>query len=199
MGASIRRRPKIRLPWPGRFVHLPKDAMSRDSLQDIVVAITGAGQGIGRGLAQAFASEDARVVIGDIDGAAAQATAAALRAAGARAVALRVDVRRAEDNAALVEAAVQAFGRLDVMIGNAGVMQLKPLLELDAADWDGLLRSTSPGIRRCRLRPGACCSKSRWRRGARGARSSTWPRSRAGPAPVRSPASWPTTGPARPP
>ena len=120
--------------------------MTSESLRDVVVTITGAGQGIGRGLAHAFGREGARVVIGDIDGAAAQATANDLRAAGAQAVALRVDVRRAEDNAALVDAAVEAFGRLDVMIGNAGVMQLKPLLELDAADWDSLLSVNVTGV-----------------------------------------------------
>ncbi|HSW06962.1 SDR family NAD(P)-dependent oxidoreductase [Aquabacterium sp.] len=108
-------------------------------LTGLVVAITGAGQGIGRGLAQAFAAQGARLVLSDIDGPAAEATAAALRAADAEAMALRVDVRNADEAAAQVATAVRHFGRLDVMLCNAGIMQLKPLLELDAADWDRML------------------------------------------------------------
>lgn len=114
--------------------------MSDGGLQPgAVVAVTGAGQGIGRGLAEAFASRGARLVVSDIDGAAAEATAQALRDAGAEAMALRVDVRNADDAAAQVDAALQRFGRLDVMVCNAGIMQIKPLLELDAADWERML------------------------------------------------------------
>ncbi|HQN14105.1 MAG TPA: SDR family NAD(P)-dependent oxidoreductase, partial [Quisquiliibacterium sp.] len=96
--------------------------MTTRTLEDTVVAITGAGQGIGRGIAEAFARAGASLVVSDIDAAAADATAAALRALGAPAQALRVDVRSADDNAAQVEAAVRAFGRLDVMVCNAGIM-----------------------------------------------------------------------------
>ena len=107
-----------------------------------VVGITGAGQGIGRGLAQAFAAQGARLVLSDIDEAAVQATAEQLRAEGAalaEVVALRVDVRSADEAAARVAAAVRHFGRLDVMVCNAGIMQIKPLLELSAADWERML------------------------------------------------------------
>ena len=109
------------------------------ALAGLVVGVTGAGQGIGRGLAQAFAAQGARLVVSDIDGAAAEATAAGLRAAGSEALALRVDVRSADEAAAQVAAAVRQFGRLDVMLCNAGIMQIKPFLELDAADWDRML------------------------------------------------------------
>lgn len=104
-----------------------------------VVAVTGAGQGIGRGLAQAFAAQGARLVVSDIDAAAAEATAQALRDAGHQAVALRVDVRNADQAADQVATAVRHFGRLDVMLCNAGIMQIKPLMDLDAADWDRML------------------------------------------------------------
>jgi NAD(P)-dependent dehydrogenase (short-subunit alcohol dehydrogenase family) len=104
-----------------------------------VVAVTGAGQGIGRGLAQAFAAQGARLVVSDLDGAAAEATAQVLRDAGHEAVALRVDVRSADEAAAQVAAAVRHFGRLDVMLCNAGIMQIKPFMDLDAADWDRML------------------------------------------------------------
>lgn len=105
----------------------------------LVVAVTGAGQGIGRGLAQAFAGQGARLVVGDVDGERAQAVAAALRAAGREAVAVRSDITRADDNAALVAAAVQAFGRLDVAVCNAGISQVKPFMDLEGADWQRML------------------------------------------------------------
>lgn len=104
-----------------------------------VVMITGAGQGIGRGLAEVFAAQGARLVVGDLDGERAQATADALRSRGHEAVAVRSDITRAEDNAALVAAAVQAFGRLDVAVCNAGISQVKPFMDLEAADWQRML------------------------------------------------------------
>jgi meso-butanediol dehydrogenase/(S,S)-butanediol dehydrogenase/diacetyl reductase len=104
-----------------------------------VVAITGAGRGIGRGLALAFARSEARVLVSDIDEDATAVVAEELRAIGAQAIAVRADITRAEDCAALVAQAVSAFGRLDVMVCNAGIMQLKPLLEQDGDDWDRML------------------------------------------------------------
>jgi len=112
---------------------------SRPALDGLVVAITGAGQGIGRGLALAFAGCGARVIVSDIDAAACTAVADELRAGGAVADAVRADITAEPDCAALVARAVQAHGRLDLMVCNAGIMQLKPLLELDAADWNRML------------------------------------------------------------
>lgn len=105
-----------------------------------VVAVTGAGRGIGRGIALAFARQGARaVVVSDIDEAAAAAVAGELRAAGTEALAVRADVSVAGDCDAMVVGAVQAFGRLDVMVCNAGIMQLKPFLALEGADWDRMM------------------------------------------------------------
>ena len=102
--------------------------------QQLVVAITGSGQGIGRALARRFARDGARVVVSDVDTAACQGAADELATLGVPA-----DITRADDCAALVAKTVAEFGRLDVMICNAGIMQLKPLLELDAADWNRML------------------------------------------------------------
>jgi NAD(P)-dependent dehydrogenase (short-subunit alcohol dehydrogenase family) len=104
-----------------------------------VVAITGAGQGIGRGLALAFARGGARVVLSDINAQACAAVRDELHAAGGEAIALQADITRADDCARLVAEAVQAYGRLDLMLCNAGIMQLRPLMELDAADWQRML------------------------------------------------------------
>jgi meso-butanediol dehydrogenase/(S,S)-butanediol dehydrogenase/diacetyl reductase len=105
----------------------------------LVVLVTGAAQGIGRGLAEAFARQGARLVLGDVDEAGVLAARDALRTAGHAAEALRCDITRADDNAALVALAVQAWGRLDVALCNAGISQVKPLLDLDADDWNRML------------------------------------------------------------
>jgi NAD(P)-dependent dehydrogenase (short-subunit alcohol dehydrogenase family) len=81
-----------------------------------VVAVTGAGQGIGRALARAFAQQGARVVVSDIDAMSCAAAASELQALGVPA-----DVTNAEHCAALVARAVAVHGRLDVMICNAGI------------------------------------------------------------------------------
>jgi NAD(P)-dependent dehydrogenase (short-subunit alcohol dehydrogenase family) len=86
-----------------------------------VAAITGAGRGIGRETARAFVREGMKVAIGDLDLAAAQAAAAEL---GDRAVALEVDVTKRASVDAFLAAAEQRLGPLDVVVNNAGIMQL---------------------------------------------------------------------------
>jgi NAD(P)-dependent dehydrogenase (short-subunit alcohol dehydrogenase family) len=109
-------------------------------MSGLTVAITGAGQGIGRGLALAFAREGARgVVVSDINADAASAVAAEVAGLDCEARAVRADVASAGDCARLVAQAVQSFGRLDVMVCNAGIMQLRPLLELEGDDWDRMM------------------------------------------------------------
>jgi meso-butanediol dehydrogenase/(S,S)-butanediol dehydrogenase/diacetyl reductase len=120
--------------------------MHSPSHADTVVAITGAGRGIGLGIARHLAALGAKVAIGDLDAATAQAAAAVLREQGAQALGLGMDVRRAEDNAALVDAAVRAWGRLDLMVCNAGIMQVRPMLELEAADWERMLSVNVTGV-----------------------------------------------------
>ena len=85
-----------------------------------VVIVTGAGGGIGEGIARRLAQEGARVVVNDIQQAAGERVAAAIRSAGGTAVFRAGDVTRTADMQALVELAVQTYGRLDVMVNNAG-------------------------------------------------------------------------------
>ncbi|MBI1849373.1 MAG: glucose 1-dehydrogenase [Planctomycetes bacterium] len=89
-----------------------------------VAAVTGAGSGIGSAIAHGLAAFGARVVVSDVDSKAAEATVAALPAD--RAAAVRCDVTRGEDLDALVETAVRRFGRLDVLVNNAGVSAIAP-------------------------------------------------------------------------
>ena len=83
--------------------------------------ITGGAQGLGRAIAERFVAEGARVVLGDVDLAAAERTAADLGAD--RAVAVRCDVTSEDDMSALIDIAITTYGELDVMVNNAGVLR----------------------------------------------------------------------------
>jgi len=103
--------------------------------QDKVVIVTGAAGGIGAATARRFAAEGARLVLADYDEAGAHAAADALRKGGARDVlALRCNVAAEAEVAATVDAAIARFGRLDVVVNNAGVMIFKPIEEHTQAD-----------------------------------------------------------------
>ncbi len=97
------------------------------------IVITGAGGGFGRLVALKAAARGAMVTLGDIDLAAAEAAAEEVRAAGGQAQAVQVDVRQLAEVKALVARAVEAFGRIDVMINNAGIMPLAFISDHEAA------------------------------------------------------------------
>ncbi|HYU20652.1 MAG TPA: SDR family oxidoreductase [Chloroflexota bacterium] len=86
-----------------------------------VVIVTGAGQGIGRALARAFAQEGASIVAADVNVVGAAETARLVEAEGGRALAVEVDVSVASQARSMVGAATDRFGRLDVLVNNAGI------------------------------------------------------------------------------
>jgi len=106
-------------------------------LRDKVAVVTGAGSGIGRAVAIAFAKEGARVVVNDRrqDGMG-EETVALIEAAGGEAVYVEADVSREAEVERLVQTAVDTYGRLDVLVNNAGVAIYKPLQELTEQDFD---------------------------------------------------------------
>jgi len=97
------------------------------------IVITGAGGGFGRLVAQKAAARGAKVTLGDINLPAAEDVAAEIRAAGGQAQAVAVDVTRLAQVKALVGAALDAFGRVDVMLNNAGIMPLAFIADHEAA------------------------------------------------------------------
>jgi len=103
-------------------------------LKDKTAIVTGGASGFGKGIVTAFLREGARVMIADINGAAASELAQAL---GDTAVAQRVDVGDRASVTAMAEAALQAFGHVDILVNNAGVTHLPtPLEEVSEADFD---------------------------------------------------------------
>lgn len=115
-------------------------------LEGKAAIVTGAGAGNGRAIAIAFAAEGAHVVVGDVDEAAAQRTAAAI---GEAALALRADVAQDADCRALVNAAVERFGRLDILVNNAGIWRTGSVVTTSEADWDALMAVNVKGVFLC--------------------------------------------------
>src|SRR5690349_11040098 len=105
------------------------------SLEDKIVLVTGAGAGIGRAIALAMAAEGAQVACADIDLAAAQRTAAAAAGNRGRSLAIEADCGDVASIDAMVARAVTEFGRLDVIVNNAGVTRFSDIMDLTEADW----------------------------------------------------------------
>jgi NAD(P)-dependent dehydrogenase (short-subunit alcohol dehydrogenase family) len=115
------------------------------TLADRVAIVTGAGHGIGRAVALALAGAGARVAAVDVDADAARATAAA--AGGG--LALTADVGDLSDIDKMVGQVVDAFGRIDVLVNNAGVTRRAYIMDLTEADWDRILRVNGKGVFFC--------------------------------------------------
>ena len=105
-------------------------------LKDKVAIITGAGRGIGRDIALAYAREGAHVVVNDVDPATAASTAKDAAAFGSKSLAVVADVAKSADIDRMVMTAVQVFGRVDILVNNAMKIVPGKLEELPEAAWD---------------------------------------------------------------
>jgi NAD(P)-dependent dehydrogenase (short-subunit alcohol dehydrogenase family) len=119
-----------------------------------VAVITGAGRGLGRAYALAYAREGARLVVNDVNAASAASVADEIVALGGEAVASGDTVAEPSGAEAIVAAAVERFGRIDVMITNAGADRRGPVLDLDPADWEFTLRAHLFGSIHCSVAAG---------------------------------------------
>lgn len=115
-----------------------------------VAVITGASKGIGEGIARAFAKEGAKVVIADVDFELAKKVASSL---GSKAAAVKCDVSNPKDAQAAVDFAVKKFGKLDVLVNDAGVYPFKNFIDqtLDDPVWEKTMKVNLYGVRNCTL------------------------------------------------
>ena len=118
-------------------------------LENKIVLITGAGNGIGAGVAQAMAEAGANVVCADINAEAAQQAADNAARAGVESLALAADVGDVDAIEAMLDAAMERFGRLDIIVNNAGVTRKAYIMDLTEADWDRIHRVNSKGVFFC--------------------------------------------------
>ncbi|KQU28476.1 MULTISPECIES: SDR family NAD(P)-dependent oxidoreductase [unclassified Rhodococcus (in: high G+C Gram-positive bacteria)] len=139
------------------LTHAPQDsgvpASARDfSVEDRVVIVTGAGQGIGREIARQFAAAGALAVVADLDVARAASVVDEIESAGGTALAVRVDVGDEQAVGAMVDTVVATWGRIDVLINNASVfatIEKGPFDEIPVAQWEHVLRVNITGTYLC--------------------------------------------------
>lgn len=111
-------------------------------LQGKTAIVTGAGRNIGEAVAKLFAAEGAAVVVVDLDDGAAKGVAAAITNSGGRAIACRTDVSKEADVKAMVDAAMSAFGRIDVLVNNVAITDHKNAIDLSVEEWDRVIGVT---------------------------------------------------------
>src|SRR5262249_18215965 len=114
-----------------------------------VAIVTGAGQGIGKAAALALAAAGADVVVTDINEASLKETADAIAATGRRVLAIKADVGNTQDIDRMVSEAVASFGKIDVLVNNAGVTRRAHIMDLTEADWDRIFRVNAKGVFFC--------------------------------------------------
>ncbi|HLG26523.1 MAG TPA: glucose 1-dehydrogenase [Paenisporosarcina sp.] len=110
-----------------------------------VVIVTGASQGIGRGIAEAYVAKGAQVILADMN----EELGKELSEQLIRSVFIKTDVRKEEDVKNLMEQTINKFGRIDILINNAGKSDFKPLFELSITEWDDVINTNLRSVFLC--------------------------------------------------
>jgi 3-oxoacyl-[acyl-carrier protein] reductase len=134
-------------------------------LKDKVAIVTGSSRGIGKAIAERFAREGARVVVNYVKNeAAAERVAAGIREANGAAITVKADVSKRPEAERLIDSAIGQFGRLDILVSNAGIIIDRPFIESTEADWAAAIENNLHGffnVCKAALRP---MMKQKWGR-----------------------------------
>ena len=115
-------------------------------LNNVVAIITGAGRGIGEAIARRYASEGARLVLADINQDAVTSLASELSEHGVDVLPLSIDISDPEASSRMIDESTEYYGRIDVMVNNAGVIRVKSFLETTTQDWDYMQSVNARGL-----------------------------------------------------
>ena len=108
-------------------------------LKDKVAIVTGAASGLGKAIAQRYAGEGAAVVVADLNKAQADGVAAGIAAGGGRAISVAMDVTSEDEVARGVATTIETYGRVDILISNAGIQIVQPLEDFTYAEWKKMM------------------------------------------------------------
>jgi len=115
-------------------------------LKDKAAIVTGAGSGIGRGIASMFAQEGAKILVADVSEQGGRETAAMIEAAGGQALFSKVDVSSQEDTRRMAAEAAEAWGAIDILVNNAAILRIGSVLEQSVEDWDLTMNVNLKGV-----------------------------------------------------
>jgi 3-oxoacyl-[acyl-carrier protein] reductase len=116
-------------------------------LKDKVAIVTGSSRGIGKAVAERFAQDGAEVVVNYVKNKeAGEAVAAGIRKAGGKAIAVKADVSKKPEAQNLIKSAIKEFGRLDILVSNAGIVIDKPFVESSDEDWAAAIENNLHGF-----------------------------------------------------
>lgn len=136
--------------------------MRLDGIENRTAAVTGAGRGIGRAIAEMLAENGARVALLEINKNDAEACAEKLRSSGAEAMAVQCDVSSEEQVQEAFPLVTEQFGGVDILVNNAGIFELKSTEETTAEDWDRMMAVNLRGPFLCSRAVITRLKKQRW-------------------------------------
>ena len=108
-------------------------------LKDKIAIITGAGSGIGRGIALTFAKEGAKVAVVDLSEEGGKETLEEIKKIKGEAIFIKTDVSKSDEVAKMVSQVLRTFGRIDIVVNNAGIVKFSPMHEITEEDWDKII------------------------------------------------------------